>query len=584
MLLVWLPMDGKIENKGLLVPYAPSSINAVSAVTEGVFGSSYKFYDSGLTYIRFNTSVAIQETMNNHSFSVCAWIKTDKNRCWLSITYAFRFWVKNQYIPGNSVTDTTNRAMDGKWHHVCTTHDNSTLKTCYYIDGILSVSGQSSTPASTTYTNATDIGHDVNNGSNPGHFFDGNICDVRIYNHCLSAKEVSELANGLSVHYKFDDEYTEGTTNALGTKSTHFAGVWGTYGFGSRALITSADIPPAINGEVALVTNKTSATTNVAVEMATNFSITGLVSGETVTCSAYLKGNGSTVGKKVNLHIYFNSACGATSTGKQFILGEDWKREEYTYTWNKPVSANSPNFYIVGYMMSGESFYASNAQVERKNHATPFTESTRQGLDKIIDCSGRGFDGIVTNPSGLKIVSTGVPRYKSALFIPSATTISHPMSLMNGTEQEWTCCAWIYPTILPNASLLNNMNQYNRLKHGTYPLLYLNSGNNDYYRYGNKVIELNKWQHIAFVFRNSDGLRNVYVDGVLTNGTGPNATSTPYGLPANTTLFGGNFEGYVSDYREYARALTDEQIKDLVKWGASVDNYGNIFTYEIIEE
>ena len=98
-------------------------------------------------------------------------------------------------------------------------------------------------------------------------------------------------------------------------------------------------------------------------------------------------------------------------------------------------------------------------------------------------------------------------------------------------------------------------------------------------------MEPNKWQHVAFVFRNSDGVRRIYIDGEsYTSTSGPNKTSTPYGIPDTVQLFGGNFEGYVCDYREYATALSADDIKELYNTEASIDNKGNIFTYQLIEK
>jgi hypothetical protein len=260
---------------------------------------------------------------------------------------------------------------DGKWHHYAATYSAEENKMAIYVDGVLKnrvdyIIGSGQTYRN-VWTNNFYIGRDPNNSTaNAGYFFQGSVNDVRFYDHCLSDKEVKEISKGLIMHYKLDDAYIENTVNALETKSNNFVGIWSSYGFGSRGTITSANIEPAIDGQVALITNNSSATTDTASEMATGFNITGLQSGEKITCSAYVKGNGPTVGKRVRLHIYYNSACGATSTGSEFILTNEWKRESFTYTWNKPVSANSPNFYVVGYDKAGESFYVSNCQVEKK--------------------------------------------------------------------------------------------------------------------------------------------------------------------------------------------------------------------------
>jgi hypothetical protein len=49
-----------------------------------------------------------------------------------------------------------------------------------------------------------------------GHFsFNGDICDVRIYDHALSIKEIQELSKGLMLHYTFNDIGSESTTNLI---------------------------------------------------------------------------------------------------------------------------------------------------------------------------------------------------------------------------------------------------------------------------------------------------------------------------------------------------------------------------------
>lgn len=49
-----------------------------------------------------------------------------------------------------------------------------------------------------------------------GYFsFNGDICDMRIYDHALSAAEVKDLSKALVVHYTFNDILAEPTTNLV---------------------------------------------------------------------------------------------------------------------------------------------------------------------------------------------------------------------------------------------------------------------------------------------------------------------------------------------------------------------------------
>ena len=96
--------------------------------------------------------------------------------------------------------------------------------------------------------------------------------------------------------------------------------------------------------------------------------------------------------------------------------------------------------------------------------------------------------------------------------------------------------------------------------------MYLNGGVNDYYSYSDITIPANEWMHIAFVFKNSEGLKKIYINGVDHTGYGPNKTSTPSGIPSTVTI-GSLFTGYLSDYRIYATALSASDVQALYELG-----------------
>ena len=88
-----------------------------------------------------------------------------------------------------------------------------------YKDGILYTT--TSTISLPTYSDGNGLGIGC------FHYYYGNIYpyygslnDFRIYDHCLSPKEVKEIAKGLVLHYPLNDRYIENTTNLFGNIST----------------------------------------------------------------------------------------------------------------------------------------------------------------------------------------------------------------------------------------------------------------------------------------------------------------------------------------------------------------------------
>ena len=214
-LRVWLPLNGDLHNQGIS--------NHTIALTNGnTWTSPGKIGNNALTLTKLQLIVPSTSCMSGaKEISYAYWIKVNTawSNDWLdgirwietdgSATSTARqefytnctligTWYKGGAIYGKAFTP-------GVWTHLAGTFNYNTGEAKFYINGVLS---GSTTNINTAYYCRGDfcIG---DNGVD--------ICenDVRIYDHCLSAAEVREIAQGLVLHYKLDD-ITNGIEDSSG--------------------------------------------------------------------------------------------------------------------------------------------------------------------------------------------------------------------------------------------------------------------------------------------------------------------------------------------------------------------------------
>lgn len=124
------------------------------------------------------------------------------------------------YGVGSSTTEANN-----KWCHIAVTNDGINIRT--YLNGVLK------------WTNATSNIYDVGNltGSlrvgESGVY--GHLNDLRIYDECLSAKQINILSQGLLLHYPLDVSFGVGNI------------IYDTSGYGYNATMSSS--PPTYNSD-----------------------------------------------------------------------------------------------------------------------------------------------------------------------------------------------------------------------------------------------------------------------------------------------------------------------------------------------
>lgn len=134
---------------------------------------------------------------------------------------------------------------DNNWHHVVATSDQTTGK--LYIDGQLISSGAMPSPSYSGGSPVPSIGKQQHPGSSTYSWFDGSIDQVRIFDHAITAAQVTALYNETATsaasttidnpstlaYYKMADA-TDETGSYNGTATNVDFNVQGKYGFAGK--------------------------------------------------------------------------------------------------------------------------------------------------------------------------------------------------------------------------------------------------------------------------------------------------------------------------------------------------------------
>ena len=200
-LQIWLPLNGDLHNQGL------SNIQVINhgatIDTTGKLGKSYLF--NGTNNYISGTYEATTE------ISFCAWVR------FISIKSAHVFDARTSngigYQPiyitssiiqigcsGSNYYNINYTWETGKWYHICVTHNANEGK-CY-INGELI-----GTSSSVKGANLGQCEFTLGSRCNQANYSNIGLNDIRIYNHCLSEKEVKKIFKGLFLHYQLNDNY-----------------------------------------------------------------------------------------------------------------------------------------------------------------------------------------------------------------------------------------------------------------------------------------------------------------------------------------------------------------------------------------
>ena len=590
-LQVWLPLNGDLHNQGLMpITFSTTTTNwnaagkigqAFSTLNSNVVGTCPNL--NGVTTFSL-TFWCFPKTNSSITTNWCNIIALGSKSADNSTSAEFRFESSygNTYIlshhnnTGDPIGGGTASLVSerDKWYHVAVVVNNESHTIRYYINGVqLTTSGFLKTHNGGHLDGTIKL---ANENVDP----DCLLNDVRIYDHALSTKEIEEIAKGLVLHYKLDNNYIVNENlmpnhleMGLGSANPS-TGTWRLAGSSSmtksRVQILDSPEGPCYGFQ------------NEGIQTPNDGSCYGIDSfpleGNSIyTISMWARIISGTEGY-AGYNIYNSTDKGGShsSTQKNYRVTQlpsngDWIKCWYTFTTN---SNNTRNIYIG--IVTGETSVTTQmccVHIEKVD-ATTYTT--------IYDCSGYNNNGTIV---GSLTTSTPSPRYSCAMkFNGNTSCIKIPYNEIN-PDRIFTVNLWFHKDALgsKNYETLfggpSGFEMDTRAGSSTTLSLYMAS-----VRGGNAFspFNLNEWYMVTMVRNGTNEM--YYINGELKKTI--EAKSMPsgqYRIGAWASDTGQNYYGDMSDFRIYATALTPEQIKELYNTSMSIDNNGNIHARELVE-
>lgn len=266
----------------------------------------------------------------------------------------------------------------------------------------------------------------------------------------------------------------------------------------------------------------------------------------------------------------------------------------------------SNNLYIGKLAYTGLYFKGLINDVRIYDHALSQKEINDLARAKVLHYTFNKDENVVYDSSGYKrngnkiglTYSNNSKLGDGTYFSPNST--SGIVSKTFTTPAHITQSLWIYPTQLLSSStptyqnFLNETNDslnlfYHKDSDYLFWKLIWSDGSSAYrVQIPGNLITPNEWHHIAATF---DGVSNkIYLDGTLISSNTPPFTeirqyNTQVHVFKENDSFTGGFEnGYIDDLQIYATALSESDILDLYQTRIKIDNEGNLYTNEIVED
>ena len=616
MLCLWLPFtDGMIKNQGLINDEFITSIDPTFS-NDGKLG---KCLEQG----QFDMSATMtSKILNNQALTICFWIyinaeegskggtifgNTNSN-----VEFNNRKFSIFQYPTCNDLhlswmNDAAKAFMmtpiykgvlpSYQWTHVTVTYHNPIMTV--YINGIKKYTYSSVSNSSSFEYQTRVVWQNAYRKLN----------DFRIYNECLSPRQVKEISKGLVCHYPLGeiDGKIGGRNLIKNGKGNEKAGF-----FKNFPTVTDE------YGEFTLTSKKTYAT--ISLYDGFVYGCRDYPVGEKYTWSydimytAWNFPTGSNRGEFWMGQRYTNAPSGETATGAWRgvtrhilpVVGQNgcelnkWYHVKQTVTIPQQASSNVGQQNYISFYNSNANVEASftarlkNVKLEKSSTATPWTsapEDDASFYDNIIyDTSGYENNGSVTD-STCPTWSSDTPRYKGSYVFNGNNQYLKFQNPITSSSTDFTISCWVKFDDITGNSTICTM----RTAVGNGIALFkignkIRFDDNGQCTFSDYTISANEWIHV--VVTRSSSCKKLYVNGILkqtVNTVGDMKLISNVGTIGASSQGGDGISNYLngqlSDFRIYATALSDSNILELYQSSASVDNNGNLMLAgEVIAE
>lgn len=554
-LQVWLPLINNVENQG--VSNIPIINNGVTFVDNGKIGKCASFN---------NNYFSLQNLSNFNTISVSFWMKpanTNQTGCLLNYRTGIGLDLAIFLIQGNIRFDAGgqtifNYTYTTDWQHIAVTYDGN-IKSLY-INGILKQSITINKAISCTATKGTVGASSVNTTSGSDNNYIGLLNDYRIYDHCLSPKEVKEISKGLVLHYPLNS-----LVNPNLVKNSYFCTNMNN---GTVEVVPNVGYVDntAYYGSPAYHVFREGQTTIAYSEFQFIFRANKCVPGKQYCISFWVKKchSGGNWGNiildglrwfKTGDNTMYTTSITWNNRPSESLLNI-WQYASFYFTFPVECTAYAYYYNTVGKDID---YYISKIKVEEGTVSTPWCD---YGITNniVYDCSGYQNNGTIV---GSLSCSKDSPRYKTSTEFSAGNYIQGSFELI----KQSTIVFWLKKCF--SSGYLNVCQvRKNQIKSQSW---YCGGKNSSYvehiiatspgYSSFNTPAPYDGW-HQYCLCRNN-GIDTFYIDGVIVKDNVLINNSSINEIIVGTISSSTSGTYLISDVRVYATALSEEDIKEL---------------------